>query len=72
MSPAEYLNRFDAALWDAHNAQVAGAEELFSLYQSMFDDVPHDEALSRLDSYKDDASIEAQALYMSIVRKIES
>ena len=70
MNPTEYLNRFDAALWAAHTSRAAGAYELFSLYQSMFDDVPHDEVLPRLDAYKDDASLEAQALYLSIVRKI--
>jgi len=68
----DYRNRFDAELSAALRNDVAGAAELWSLYQSMFDDAPHDEGLSRLDAYKDDASTDAQALYITIVRKIEA
>ena len=65
----DYLNReFNNRLFGAKIQGSAGADELWTLYNALSEDC--EDVMSKLDSYKDDASGEAQDLYYSIMRSI--
>lgn len=63
------IREFDIAVWCAKRSQIVGAEELFSLYQSLSDDAEGDALMAKLDAYISDASPEAEKLYLSIMRQ---
>jgi hypothetical protein len=62
------LNGFNDALWRAKINSVAGADELWSLFMVLADDVEGDELMGKLDAYQCDASPEAQALYSYLMK----
>lgn len=64
----ETFNNFYDALWKAKLSDVAGADELWSLFMSLSDDAEGEELLGKLDAYQCDASPEAQALYSYLMK----
>lgn len=62
------IREFDIALWCAKRSNMVGAEELFSLYQSLSDDAEGEALMAKLDAYVSDYP-EAEKLYLSIHRQ---
>lgn len=58
---------FNKALWIEVLMNVAGAQELWDLYNRLAEDAEGDVVLAQVDAYKDSASPEARAVYFSII-----